>query len=260
MNCNNVKCEVIDKGIALITLSRPEALNALNTDMLLQLKERLQTLEADHSIRVAIITGEGKSFVAGADIAEMASKNPAEAKEFARVGCEVFDMIEHHRLPIIAAVNGFALGGGCELALACDIRLASEKALFGQPEVGLGIIPGFAGTQRLPRLIGRGLASELLLTARKVKADEALRLGLVNAVYPVDELLNQAKSMAQTIAQNAPIAVQLAKEAVVNGLNTSEQEGMLLENALFSICFSSTDQKEGMKAFLNKGKYEYKGE
>lgn len=246
-------------GVGLVTISRPKALNALNTQVLGELQRVISGIEKSFSLRVVVLTGEGKSFVAGADIGEMSKMCPLEAKEFARLGCAVFSSIEHLPIPVIAAVNGYALGGGCELALAADIRLASEKARFGQPEVGLGIIPGFGGTQRLPRLLGRGIASELLLTARHVKADEALRLGLVNAVYSVDELMPKALEMAQTIAANAPVAVRYTKEAVVNGLNTSEEEGLRIENALFSVCFSTEDQKKGMEAFLNKGKHEYQG-
>lgn len=246
--------------IGIITVNRPEVLNALNSEVLKEVKRAFAYMEEDDEVRVVIITGAGeKAFVAGADIKEMQPLNAVEGRNFGRLGQEVFRFIEMMEKPVIAAVNGFALGGGCELAMAADIRLASEKAKFGQPEVTLGIIPGFGGTQRLSRLIGEGRAMELILTGRMINAEEALRIGLVNAVYPADKLMEEAKKMAEIIAKNAPLAVRFAKAAVNKGLQTDIDTAMSIEADLFGLCFATDDQKKGMQAFINKEKVEFKG-
>jgi enoyl-CoA hydratase len=214
----------------------------------------------DSATRVLIITGDGeKSFVAGADISEMAHLNEEQGREFGRMGAQVFRKIELLPIPVIAVVNGFALGGGCELAMACDIRIASNKAKFGQPEVGLGIIPGFSGTYRLPKLIGQGYAKEMIYTGKAIRADEALRIGLVNAVYEPEELMERAMEMAQRILANAPLAISLAKQSINEGYDLDADAAIALENDLFGQCFSTADQKEGMDAFLNKRKPVFKG-
>ena len=206
-------------------------------------------------IRAVILTGSGdKSFVAGADIAEMSKLNPAEGEAFGKKGNDVFRKIETFPIPVIAAVNGFALGGGCEIAMSCDIRICSDNAMFGQPEVGLGITPGFGGTQRLARLIGAGMAKQLIYTARNIKADEAFRIGLVNAIYPQEELMPAAKKMAAAIAQNAPIAVRACKKAINDGLDVNMDDAIVIEEKLFGSCFETHDQIEGMSAFLEKRK------
>ncbi|SHG75543.1 enoyl-CoA hydratase [Thermosyntropha lipolytica DSM 11003] len=246
--------------IGIITVNRPEVLNALNREVLQEIKEAAEYMEKDDEVRVVIITGAGeKAFVAGADIKEMQPLNAVEGRSFGKLGQEVFRRIENMEKPVIAAVNGFALGGGCELAMAADIRIASEKAKFGQPEVTLGITPGFGGTQRLPRLVGEGRAMELILTGRMIGAEEALRIGLVNAVYPADKLMEEAKKLAETIARNAPLAVKFSKAAINKGLQTDIDTGMAIEADLFGLCFATEDQKEGMKAFINKEKVEFKG-
>ncbi|WP_373811345.1 enoyl-CoA hydratase-related protein [Porphyromonas macacae] len=246
-----------EPGIGILTIDREEALNALSSELLGELLYALYGLQADKALRVLIITGAGRSFVAGADIAEMSAMTAAEGKAFGRRGAEVFRFIEQMTVPVIAAVNGFALGGGCELAMACDIRIASEKAKFGQPEVGLGIIPGFSGTQRMPRLIGEGMAKELIYSARIVKADEALTIGLVNRVVPAEELMEQTLLLARQIAAQSPVAVCFAKEAVNNGMQTDIDTAIAYENNLFGLCFASEEQKEGMDAFLNKRKPDF---
>ena len=240
--------------VGVITISRPEALNALNSQVLEDLNSVLDSVDVNE-IRVLILTGEGeKSFVAGADIAEMSEMTKAEAEAFGKKGNDLFLRIENFRIPVIAAVNGFALGGGCEISMSCDFRICSDNAVFGQPEVGLGITPGFGGTQRLARLVGAGMAKQMIYTARNIKADEALRIGLVNAVYPQEELLPQAKKIAQGIAKNAPIAVANSKKAINDGLQVSISEGAVIEEKLFGDCFETHDQKEGMSAFLEKRK------
>lgn len=247
--------------IAIITMDRPEALNALNSEMLNKLSEVLCDVKADNEIRVAIMTGAGKSFVAGADIAEMALLNEAEAKAFCHLGYDVFSMIESMQKPFIAAINGYALGGGCELALACDIRLAGEKAKFAQPEVTLGITPGFGGTQRLPRVIGVSNALELILTGRTINAAEALEIGLVNKVYPQDELMQRALDLAGCIAQNAPVAVYGAKQAIRRFTDATLLGDLDYEADMFSRCFATHDQKMAMEAFVAKKKRDkFKGE
>ncbi len=249
-----VKVDV--KGaIATVTIDRPRALNALNTQVLQDLAEAFKSLDLNE-VRCVILTGAGeKSFVAGADIAEMVNMTSDQAKEFGAAGNKVMRDIEAFPVPVIAAVNGFALGGGNELAMSCDIRLAADNAIFGQPEVGLGITPGFGGTQRLARVIGSlTKAKEILYTGRNIKADQALEIGLVSAVYPQAELMPAAEKMASIIAANAPIAVRNTKDAVNSGLQTDIDSGIAIEVKAFSELFDTADQKEGMSAFLEKRK------
>ena len=241
-------------AIAVLTISREKALNALNSEVLGELDAAIDAIDLD-TVRCLIITGAGqKSFVAGADIGEMSTLTKEEGEAFGKKGNDVFRKIETLPIPVIAAVNGFALGGGCELSMSCDIRLASENAVFGQPETGLGITPGFGCTQRLARIIPVGKAKEMLYAGTKVKAAEALTLGLVNAVYPSEELLPAAEKLAGKIARNAPIAVRASKKAVNDGLQVSIDEGIAIEEKLFGSCFESADQRNGMAAFLNKEK------
>lgn len=255
----NIKLEKED-GIGILTINRPKALNALNTKTLLELRNMLLKIEKDKKINVLIITGEGeKAFVAGADIGEMRKKNPLKAMEFAKLGQGVFSQIENLSAPTIAAVNGFALGGGTELALACDIRIASENAKFGQPEVNLGVMPGFGGTQRLPRIVGKGIASELIFTGEIIDANEAFRIGLVNKVVKPDKLMDESKSFARKIMSKGLVAVKLAKSAINQGMNVDLASGLKIEAEAFSICFSTKDQKEGMTAFLEKREPKFKG-
>ncbi len=246
------------KGVVLITLSREKSLNALNSAMLKEIHHFFSNVDED--VRCIIITGAGKSFVAGADIAEMANFTASEAYDFAKLGMDTFMEIEKCRTPVIAAVNGFALGGGCEISIACDIRLASTKAKFGQPEVGLGITPGFGGTQRLSRLVGPGYAKELIYTTEMIGADKAYQIGLVNHVYEPEELIDKAIEMANKIASHAPKAVEYAKQSIINGSQTDIDTAMQIEKTHFGLCFATNDQKEGMDAFLNKRKSEFTGE
>ncbi len=248
-----------EAGLAILYVNRPQALNALNSETLQELKKAVLQVKEDTDIEVLIITGAGdKAFVAGADISYMQNLSAVEGRYFGILGQDVFRTIESLEKPVIAAVNGFALGGGCELALACDIRLASEKARFGQPEVGLGITPGFGGTQRLPRIIGEGRAKELIYSASTINAEDAYRIGLVNHVYPADALLDEARKLANKITANAPLAVRFAKSAMNNGMQTDIDTAMSIEADLFGICFSTDDQKEGMNAFVNKRKPDFK--
>lgn len=248
----------IDGHIATITINKPSVLNALSTAVLTDLNQVLDEIEKAENIYAVIITGSGeKSFVAGADISEMKDKTEAEARQYAEFADKIFFRIENFHCPVIAAVNGFALGGGCELALACDIRIASDKARFAQPEVGLGITPGFGGTQRLARLIGVGRAKELIYTCRHVKADEALAIGLVNAVTTPEALMDETLKMAHLISANAPIAIKYAKEAINQGLQTSIEHGMVIEAQKFSQCFNTEDQKAAMDAFVRKEKLDH---
>ena len=241
--------------VATITINRPKALNALSTAVLTDLNAALDEVAADQDVYALIIIGAGEeSFVAGADIAEMKDKSVEEAAEYGKFGNAVFRKIETFRCPVIAAVNGFALGGGCELAMSCDIRVASENAVFGQPEVGLGITPGFGGTQRLARLVGAGIAEEMIYTARNIKADRAAQIGLVNKVVAAEELSATVMKMAQGIAKNAPIAVAYAKKAINNGLQTDIDSGIAIEVEEFSNCFATEDQTYGMTCFLEKVK------
>ena len=246
------------KGLyAVATINRPKALNALNSEVLSDLDELVQTVSADADIRALVITGSGeKAFVAGADIGEMSTLTPEEGEAFGKHGNDVFRKLETLPIPTIAAVNGFALGGGCELSMSCDIRICSDTAVFGQPEAGLGITPGFGGTQRLARLVGPGMAKQLIYTAKNIKADEAYRIGLVNAVYPLDELMPAAEKMAETIAKNAPIAVRACKKAINEGLEVEMDDAVVIEEKLFGSCFKTADQIEGMSAFLEKRKHE----
>ena len=246
----------IQDAVAVLTIDRPKALNALNPEVLADLKAAFEAID-QNTVRCVVLTGAGdKSFVAGADIGSMSTMTKAEGEAFGKLGNDVFLMIEHFPLPVIAAVNGFALGGGNELAMSCDIRLCSDNAVFGQPEVGLGITPGFGGTQRLARLVGMGMAKQLIYTAKNIKADEALRIGLVNAVYPLEELMPAAEKMAETIAKNAPIAVRACKKAINDGLQTDIDQAVVIEEKLFGSCFQTADQIEGMSAFLEKRKHE----
>lgn len=250
----------VDGGIGIITINRPKALNALNGATMRELNELLDVIAQDSSVKVVIITGSGeKAFVAGADITEMQSMSAVEGRNWGKLGQAVFDKLENLPQPVIAAVNGFALGGGCELAMACDIRIASDKAKFGQPEVTLGITPGFAGTQRLPRLIGKGRAKELLFTGDMIDAAEAYRIGLVNKVVPPEELMATAKAMAQKIMSRAPVAVQLCKAAVNEGMDMDLQSAVAYEAEVFGLCFATADQKEGMTAFIEKRKANFTG-
>ncbi len=246
------------KGLyAVATINRPKALNALNSEVLSDLDELVQTVSADADIRALVITGSGeKAFVAGADIGEMSTLTPEEGEAFGKHGNDVFRKLETLPIPTIAAVNGFALGGGCELSMSCDIRICADTAVFGQPEAGLGITPGFGGTQRLARLVGPGMAKQLIYTAKNIKADEAYRIGLVNAVYPLDELMPAAEKMAETIAKNAPIAVRACKKAINEGLEAEMDDAVVIEEKLFGSCFKTADQIEGMSAFLEKRKHE----
>lgn len=239
-------------NIAIITIDRQEALNAINVQVLGELHEAFTAIDTAQ-VRCVILSGAGsKAFVAGADIAEMSNMSEEEAVSYAQKGHEVFCMIENFSIPVIAAVNGYALGGGCELCLACDLRLAGENAVFGQPEAGLGITPGFGGTQRLPRIIGAAKAKELLYTGNRLNAKEALACGLVNAVYPPAELMEQAVKLAKKIASNAPIAVRAAKKSVNQGMAADMDTALAIETKLFSACFASQDQKSAMRAFVEK--------
>lgn len=249
-----------EDGIGLLTINRPEAMNALNIDVLKELGQAAKDIAVDDDIKVLIITGAGKAFVAGADIKYMQSLNALQAREFGMLGHTVFRNIDKLEKPVIAAINGFALGGGCELAMAADIRLASDKAKFGQPEVGLGITPGFGGTQRLPRIVGEGIARELIYTADVIDVQEAYRIGLINHVYPADTLLAEAKKMAAKIMKKAPVAVKFSKAAINRGMQVDIDTALTIEADLFGMCFATNDQKSGMDAFLNKAKPNFKGE
>jgi enoyl-CoA hydratase len=249
------KLIIQDNGaVRVIKINNSEALNALNTAILKELDAAFTEVAEDNGILAVVLTGEGRAFVAGADISEMKSKNAIEGEIFGKLGASVFRKIELLPKPVIAAVNGFALGGGCELAMSCDIRLASAKAKFGQPEVGLGITPGFSGTQRMPRLIGMGKAKELIYTADIIDAAEAYRIGLVNHVYEPEALMEEAMKMAEKIASKAPIAVKNSKEAINRGIQTDMDSAVAIEAYLFGLCFASEDQKEGMTAFFEKRK------
>ena len=242
----------VDGAVGIITINRPKALNALNEDVLNELEQAFDAVDLS-VVRCLILTGAGeKSFVAGADIGAMSTMTKAEGAAFGKKGNDIFLKIEKFPIPVIAAINGFALGGGCEISMSCDIRICSENAIFGQPEVGLGITPGFGGTQRLARLVGAGMAKQLIYTARNIDAAEAKRIGLVNEVYPLADLMPAAKKMAAGIAGNAPIAVRACKKAINDGLQVSIDEGVAIEEELFGSCFESYDQREGMANFLRK--------
>lgn len=238
--------------IGILKMNRPKALNALNSELLTELEQAIDLIALDDEVHVLIITGEGKAFVAGADITEMKDMTAQMGREFGRFGLRVFRKIELLEKPVIAAINGFALGGGCELAMSCDIRIASQKAKFGQPEVGLGITPGFAGTQRLSRLVGVGKAKELIFTADIIGAGQAYEIGLVNTLAEPEELMNTALAMANKIVKNAQLAVRYSKASINRGSETDIETAMALEQDLFGLCFATEDQKEGMSAFVEK--------
>ena len=253
-----IRCEKQD-GIAIVTIDRPEALNALNSTVITELEQVVAALESDRDVRCLILTGEGRSFVAGADIGEQSTMDVAAGRKWGQRGSALFRRIEKLEIPTIAAVNGFALGGGCELAMSCDIILAAGPnaegkggAKFGQPEVGLGITPGFSGTQRLPRRVGVAKAKELIFSGKMIKANEAEKIGLVNAVFAPEALMDGALEMAKSFTKNAPIAVKYAKACIDRGMQMDMDDGIAVENELFAMCFATADQKEGMGAFLEK--------
>jgi enoyl-CoA hydratase/carnithine racemase len=247
--------------IAYVTVNRPKVLNALNTSTWTDLRAAFEDAKSDASVRGVILTGAGdKAFVAGADISELADVDAYEAEESSRFGQGVLDLIENLGKPVIAAINGFALGGGCETAMACTIRIAAEHARFGQPEVKLGLLPGGGGTQRLPRLVGKGRALQLILTGETISAQEAHRIGLVNEVVPAASLIDRAEDILKQIAANAPIAVKFSLEATNRGLETSQAEGFALEASYFGICAATEDKKEGTSAFLEKRAPQFKGQ
>lgn len=249
-----------DGSVLIVTINRPDKLNALNGRTVAELDQAMQEAAADPAVRAIVLTGAGeKSFVAGADISELAVQTPVSGREHARAGQAAFDRIERLGKPVIAAVNGFALGGGCELAMACTIRLAADGARFGQPEINLGLIPGYAGSQRLPRLVGRGRALELLLTGAQITADEAWRIGLVNRVVPAAQLMTEARALAQSLASKAPIAVRYILEVVAGGLEMSFADAEDYEATLFGLVATTDDMREGTRAFLEKRKPTFQG-
>jgi len=258
MTYKNILVEKKD-GIGYIKINRPNVLNALNQETIKEITNAVVDLEKDSKIKVVILTGEGKAFIAGADISAMANMTPLEAKEFSELGHNMLNTFEKSRLPIIAAVNGFALGGGCETLMACDIVIAGKSAKIGQPEINLGISPGFGGTQRLPRLIGRMKAKELLLTGRNLSAEEALNIGLVNMVVDDDKLMEEAEKLAGQIASKSSVQTSFIKALVNKGADIDLNSANSLEISYFSSSFSTHDQKEGMKAFLEKRKPKFKG-
>jgi enoyl-CoA hydratase len=258
MPFKNIYIEKKD-DIGTIKINRPQALNALNNDTILELSKAVEELEKDKNIKVAILTGEGKAFIAGADIKQMSNMTPLKAKEFAELGHSLIKKIEGSRLPFIAAVNGYALGGGCEVLMGCDICIAAKSAKIGQPEINLGVHPGFGGTQRLPRLVGRMKAKELLFTGRNIDADEAYNIGLVNMVVEDDNLMETAEKMATTIASKSTVQTDFIKSLVNKGTDIDLNSACSLEISHFASGFSTNDQKEGMKAFLEKRKPEFKG-
>ena len=245
-------------NLAIAAINRPEALNALNGTVLQELSRVVAEVENDSEVRAFILTGEGRAFVAGADIGEQNALDVASARKFSQFGSSIFRRIEKLEIPTIAAVNGFCLGGGCELAMSFDMILASEKAKFGQPEVGLGITPGFSGTQRLPRRVGVAKAKELLFSGRMITAAEAEKIGLVNAVYPAEELMNATMEMAKSFTKNAPVAIKYVKASVDRGMQMDIDGGIALENELYAMCFATEDCKEGLSAFLEKRPAEFK--
>jgi enoyl-CoA hydratase/carnithine racemase len=249
-----------DGATATVTINRPKVLNALNTQTLDELRRAILELKQDDHVRVVIVTGAGeKAFVAGADINELAVQTPTSGREHALAGQHVFDLIENMGKPVIAAINGYALGGGCELAMACTLRLAADTAKLGQPEIALGLIPGYAGTQRLPRLVGKGTAMALMLTGTPIAADEAQRIGLVNRVVPAADLMAEARKLAAQLATNAPIAMRYIINAVNKGVEIPFAEACQYEATLFGLVASTDDMKEGTTAFLDKRKPEFKG-
>lgn len=259
MNLENILYNV-ENGVAVVTFNRPKVLNALNNQTIEELAIIVEDLQKNKAVKGVIITGSGeKAFISGADINELSAIDSLQGKAFARKGQKVYLALENLGKPVIAAVNGYALGGGCELAMACHIRLASENAVFGQPEVNLGIIPGYGGTQRLPRLIGKGPALEIILSGKMISAQEALRLGLVNRVVPADQLMEEAKTLLATILSRGPLAVKYALEAVNHGLNMNIEEAMDYEASLFGLLCATEDMKEGTKAFVEKRHPEFSG-
>src|SRR5262250_3505658 len=259
MNFDNILYEK-KNSIAYVTVNRPKVLNALNMATMEELRSAFTDIKNDAAIRVAILTGSGeKAFIAGADIGELSKHDAVSGKEYTHRGQSVLDLIENLGKPVIACINGFALGGGCEIAMACTMRLASENAKLGQPEVKLGIIPGYGGSQRLPRLVGKGLAMQLVLTGEMVTAQEAHRIGLVNEVAAVAELIPRAEAIAEKIIANAPLAVQYAMEAVNKGMEMTLAEGLYLEAALFGVCCATDDKTEGTTAFLEKRPAQFRG-
>jgi enoyl-CoA hydratase len=259
MDYVNILLEQVESGIYRLIVNRPKSLNALNAQTLDEIHAAVLQIGQDPEGRVLLVTGSGeKAFVAGADITEMQNLNPLQARTFSQKGIQAFRALETLPVPTIAVINGFCLGGGCELALSCDWMLASDRAIFGQSEINLGIMPGFGGTQRLSRRVGQALSLELALTGRQVKAEEALSRGLVNQVFPADSLMEEALNLARIIAAKAPIAVRLIKETVQRGQDMNLDNACALENQMFGLCFSTLDQKEGMKAFLEKRKAEFK--
>lgn len=259
MDFKNIILEY-EEEIAILKINRPQVLNALNTETILELEKAIDLIKENEKIRVLIITGEGKAFVAGADISEMANFSPFDAERFACNGHRLLSKIENLPQVVIAVINGYALGGGCEIALACDIRLMAEDAKIGQPEVKLGIIPGFGGNIRLPRICGAGIAKELIFTGEMIDANEALRIGLVNKIYPKDKLLEEAKNLAKKIIARGPLAIKLAKQAINQSLNMSIDQAKEWEIKLFALNFSSKEAKEGLKAFLEKREPNWKKE
>ncbi|GAB6138934.1 enoyl-CoA hydratase-related protein [Halanaerobaculum tunisiense] len=246
------------KEWAVVRINRPKALNALSEDVLKELSATMDELKEDDEVKAIVITGEGRAFVAGADIAAMKPMNCIESKEYSKLAQEIFADIEDCAKPVIAAINGFALGGGCELAMACDIRIASEDAQFGQPEITLGIIPGFCGTQRLPKLVGEAQAKEMIFTGEHISANKALEIGLVNDVVAGDELMDTVEELVAKIVDKSAVTLKLAKEAINTGLEMTIADGSVIERDLFGICFDTGDQTEGMDAFLNKRDPEFK--
>jgi enoyl-CoA hydratase len=247
-----------EDGICYLTINRPKFLNCLNSETFKELNEALDIIEEDEETKIVIISGEGRAFIAGADISEMKDKSPEEARKFAKLSLGVCRKIELLEKPVVAAVHGYVLGGGCELAMSCDFIIASENTKFGQPEVTLGIIPGTAGTQRLPRLVGRNKAKEIIFTGDLFDAAEAYRIGLVNKIVGDEELKNEAANIARKIISRPQLAVRYAKNAINRGIETDIETGMSIERELFGLCFATEDQKEGMKAFVEKRKAEFK--
>jgi len=251
----------VEGQVAVIKFNRPKALNAINPDVIKEVNDALDKITADTSVKVLVLTGEGdKAFIAGADITHMVDFSPLEARGFSRIGQDLLFRLENLPIPVIACVNGFALGGGTEFAMACDFIYASEKAKFGQPEIGLGVIPGFGGTQRLSRMVGKAMAQELCLTGVIIGAAEAKEIGLVNKVFPHDELWEETMKTASSIATKGKVALKAIKDCIERGYDLDLRNGCLLESEIFGICFSSPDQKEGMTAFLEKRKPVFKGE
>jgi enoyl-CoA hydratase len=249
-----------DAAVAIVTINRPQVLNALNAATLGELEHVMRDLRADEGVRAIVLTGAGeKAFVAGADIHELATLTPDAAKAHAAMGQRVFSLIEHLGKPVVAAINGYALGGGCELAMACTLRLAADTAKFGQPEIRLGLTPGFAGTQRLPRLVGKGRAMELILGGGMIDAAEAFRIGLVNRIGPAAGLMDDARTLARALAASAPVALRYAMEAIHHGLETTFAEGCFVEASLFGLAAATGDMREGTRAFVEKRKPEFTG-